>query len=361
MSNYDEITLNGQTYYKDELVNLVKKKAGENLSDFKKSLYGFIGEWISDAETIIVKTSGTTGTPKDIVFRKEQFINSARMTCSYFGLTKISKGLLCLSPDYIAGKMMVVRAFVSGMDLITAEPSNKPLLGGIGKIDFAAFVPLQIQNINDDELSRKKFQSIKNVIIGGAGIPIRLEKELVDFPNNIYSTFSMTETLSHVALRRLNGKAMSESYFALPGVVFNKDERDCLVVNAPAVNDTPVVTNDVIELYDSAHFKWLGRYDHVINSAGIKIHPENLEHKLSSIFPGQRFFLAALPDEKLGQKVVMVIESSADFDLKNIQKRITGVLSKYEIPKEYYYINNFIETASGKVRKGETLKSATKF
>lgn len=192
MSQFDEITLNGQTYYKDELVKLVNKKTSESLSDFKKSLYSFIGEWISDTETITVKTSGTTGISKQITFRKEQFINSARMTCSYFNLTKATKGLLCLSPDYIAGKMMIVRAFASGMDLITVEPSNKPLLGSIGKVDFAAFVPMQVQNIIDNELSRKKFQSIKNIIIGGAGIPMNLEKALVDFPNNIYSTFSMT-------------------------------------------------------------------------------------------------------------------------------------------------------------------------
>ncbi len=266
MNYFEEITLNGQGYFRDDLVRLVNKNINEpNISEFKKSLYSFIDEWISDKITITVNTSGTTGVPKTISFRKEQFINSALMTCNYFNLTERTKGLLCLSPGYIAGKMMIVRAFVSGMDLITLEPSDKPLLGIAGrKIDFAAFVPLQVQNLNGNEISKKRFQTIKNVIIGGAPISISLEQELENCTNAIYATFGMTETLSHIALRRLSGKSRSDKYFALQGVDFERDNRGCLIVNTPLVNDTPVITNDVIELYDSTHFKWLGRYDNII-------------------------------------------------------------------------------------------------
>jgi len=359
MNYFDELTLNGQTYFKDDLVKLVKKRLEEpDISEFKKALYSFIGEWISDEETIAVSTSGTTGNPKTITFKKQQFINSALMTCGYFNLNSRTRGLLCLSPGYIAGKMMVVRAFVSGMDLVMLEPSDKPLLGSIGKIDFAAFVPLQVQNLVNDEISRKKFTTVKNVIIGGAPISPSLEKELESCTNVVYATFAMTETLSHISLRRLSGKTKSDRYFALQGVHFEQDERGCLVVYAPLVSDSPVITNDVIELYDSAHFKWLGRYDEVINSGGIKIHPEILENKLASVLGANRFFIASLPDDKLGQKVVMVIESRKRLNKKEIIKQIGSLLPKYEKPKEYYIIDDFIETPTGKIKKDETLKGA---
>ena len=362
MSYFDELTLNGQTYFKDDLVEVVKKRLNEDgISDFKKSLYNFIGDWISDKEAISVTTSGTTGAPKTIVFRKEQFIHSALMTCNYFNLSDTAKGLLCLSPEYIAGKMMIVRAFVSGMNLITIEPSDMPLLGIANKVDFAAFVPLQVQNLVGNEISRKRFETIRNVIIGGAPVSPSLEKELEGCANGVFATFAMTETLSHIALRRLSGKNRSDRYFALQGVEFEKDERGCLIVNAPLVNDVPVITNDVIELHDSTHFRWLGRYDHVINSGGIKIHPEILENKLASVIIGNRFFITSLPDEKLGQKVVVVIESIDNVNKNLIASQAKKVLSKYEMPKEYYQIEKFMETASGKVKKAETLEQASKF
>lgn len=358
MNYFDELTLNDQTYFKDDLVKLVKAKLGEpDISDFKKSLYTFIGDCISDKDTITVNTSGTTGIPKAITFRKQQFISSAQMTCSYFNLGKNSKGLLCLSPAYIAGKMMIVRAFISGMNLVTLEPSDKPLLGAIGKIDFAAFVPLQVKNLVEDTISRRKFETIRNIIIGGAPVSPSLEEKLQDFTNNIYATFAMTETLSHIALKRLSGKTKNNNYFALQGVYFEKDERNCLIVNAPLVSDSPVVTNDVIELYDSAHFRWLGRYDNVINSGGVKIQPETVENKIASVMGDTRFFIASLPDERLSQKVIMVVEGE-EFNKKDINAKIENILSKYEKPKEFYQLAKFVETPTGKIKKNDTLKHA---
>lgn len=360
MSCFEELTLNGQTYFKDDLAKLVNKRLTEDgIYGFKKSLYRFISDWISAMETISVSTSGTTGAPKTIVFRKEQFIHSALMTCNYFNLSERTRGLLCLSPEYIAGKMMVVRAFVSGMDLVTLEPSDMPLLGIADKVDFAAFVPLQVQNMIGNEISRKRFETIRNVIIGGAPISPSLEEKLEGCANAVYATFAMTETLSHIALRRLSGKNRSASYFALQGVEFEKDERGCLIVHAPLVNDFPVITNDVVELIDSAHFKWLGRYDDVINSGGVKIYPEILENKLFQVIKN-RFFISSLPDEKLGQKVVMVIESAEKFNKKEMINQLAQALSKYERPKEYYTIDKFLETPTGKVKKADTLKLASK-
>ncbi len=356
--NYREsITINGKNYSKIELFELVQAKLKENsISEFEKSLYSFIREWIADDEIITSNTSGTTGAPKTISFRKEQAIASAKMTCDYFGLNKNTNALLCLSPEYIAGKMMLVRAFVSGINLIVSPDTSNPLININTGIDFAAMVPLQVENCMNDAGTRDKFQTITNVIIGGAPISHQLGERLSECNNNVYSTFSMTETLSHVALRKISGAEAKDYYEGLAGINFSIDERGCLIINAPKLNDLPVVTNDVVEIINPAHFRWLGRYDNVINSGGIKIYPEILERKLSTILSNNQYFISSLRDEKLGQKVVMVVENASLDMIKNVAGSMKNILSKYEIPKEYYVADKFIETATGKIKKEESLQ-----
>src|SRR6185312_2130607 len=237
---------------------LVKSKG---VADYERSLYAFIREWISASQTISLNTSGSTGKPKTIKVKKEQMIASAQMTSKYFKLNSKSNLLLCLSTDYIAGKMMVVRAFVSGANLVTANPDGNPLKELKAKADFAAMVPLQVQNALSVSTAKKKFQSIKNVIIGGAAIPHQLEKQIAKCSNNVYSTFAMTETLSHIALRRLSGKKKSDMYELLPGIKIKKDKRGCMIVSAPKLDAKPIITNDIVEIKGARHFKWLGRYD----------------------------------------------------------------------------------------------------
>jgi len=360
--NYQEsLTINGKVYSGDELLHLAENKlSSQKITEYEKHLYLFIKEWISTSDKIKVKTSGTTGTPKEIVFLKSQAIASAKMTCNYFGLNKNTNALMSLSPEYIGGKMMVVRAFVSGMNLILVEPNSTPLKGLEGEIDFASMVPLQVYNSLHDEENRKKFISIPNIIIGGAPVSPALEKMLADCSNNVYSTFAMTESLSHIALKKLSGKDKADYYETLPGIQISIDERSCLVINALMLNENPIVTNDVVEIINPTQFCWLGRYDNVINSGGIKIHPEIIENKLASTITQNRFFISSLPDEKLGRKVIMVIECAEEFDVREIIIQTEKILSKYEIPKEYFSVDKFIETATGKIKKEETLKKAIK-
>jgi o-succinylbenzoate---CoA ligase len=362
MSYFETLTLNSKTYSKGELTQLTQEKLGsQNVMQYEKCLYLFIQEWVSSSKVIKVNTSGTTGEPKEIIFQKAQAISSARMTIDYFKLNRNTNALLCLSTEFIGGKMMVVRAFINGMNLITIEPSGNPMEGVNERIDFSSMVPLQVQNSLQNEETKKKFLTIPNVIIGGASVSPVLEKEIAECSNNVYSTFGMTETLSHIALRRLSGKGRKDYYEILPGVAISADEQGRLVVNAPALNEKVIVTNDVVEIISSNKFRWLGRYDNVINSGGIKIHPEMVETKLATFLTNNRFFITSLPDEKLGQKLIMVVECPEKMDMSQIVSRATKTLSKYEIPKEYYRTGNFIETDSGKIKKEETLKISKKF
>ncbi|MGP8215837.1 MAG: AMP-binding protein [Bacteroidia bacterium] len=352
----DSLILNGHTYSKNELVHLANDKLQlKKLSDYERFMFLFIKEWVSAGKTIQVKTSGSTGVPKIMEVQKKQMIESAKMTCSYFDITKKSNILLCLSTEFIAGKMMIVRAFLSGANLVTVKPGNNPLENLKQKIDFAAMVPLQVENILADSKTARLFNFIDNVIIGGATISKGLEAKLAKCKNSVYSTFAMTETLSHFALRRLSGNERSDYFELLPGINISTDERGCMVVYAPLLNDAPIVTNDIVECTDSRHFRWLGRYDNVINSGGIKLYPETLEEKLSAIIKLHRFFIASLPDRKLGQKVVLVLEGAGKSDISRIKKGVEKVLGKYEKPREYIAVKEFAETPNGKVKRKETL------
>jgi o-succinylbenzoate---CoA ligase len=363
MLKYQErITLNGKTFSGSEIAQLAELKLSlVGLNEYEKHLYHFIKEWISPINSIMLKTSGTTGESKEITVLKSKAIASAQMTCEYFGLNKNTDALLCLSTEYIGGKMMIVRAFVSGMNLITVEPDSNPLFGLNTQIDFASMVPLQVNNCLENENTKSKFISIPEIIIGGAALSSQLEKELAKCSNNVYSTFAMTETLSHIALRKLSGINRDDYYKLLPGISILIDKRNCLVINTPALDDKPIITNDMVEIINPTSFRWLGRYDNVINSGGIKIHPEMVERKLSSLINQNRFFITSLPDEKLGEKVTMVIECGNNFEIKEIITHTGKILSKYEMPKDFYHTDKFLETATGKVKKTETMKISTRF
>jgi O-succinylbenzoic acid--CoA ligase len=358
--SFDTLKLNGSTYSREELALLVEGMLQlKKISEYEKSFLQFIKEWISPDKTIKVKTSGSTGTPKVIEVQKKHMLESAKMTCNYFHITKRTNMLLCLSAEFIAGKMMLVRAFYSGANLITVKPDNNPLKELKDRIDFAAMVPLQVENILASPKTKKVFKNIDNVIIGGASVPEKLERKLSKCPNNVCSSFAMTETLSHFALRRLSGKGKNDFFEFLTGITIEKDKRDCMIIKAPLLNDEPIVTNDIIEIIDAKHFHWLGRYDNVINSGGVKVYPEELEKKVAGKIKQNRFFLASLPDKKLGEKVVIVIEGISKRDVSKIKKDVEQVLGKYEKPREYFTSKKFEETPTGKVKRKETLKMLT--
>ncbi|SFR82206.1 AMP-binding protein [Maribacter stanieri] len=321
-------------------------KEGE---EFEKQIGEFIIDWIDDSSTILVHTSGSTGTPKTIVLKKVQMENSALATGSYFNLSPKSSALLCLPATYIAGKMMLVRAMVLGLDIHFVEPTSNPLEDINRSFDFGAMVPLQVAN------SLPKLSLLHKLIVGGAPIAASLRKEIKSIANASYETYGMTETITHIAVKPLNNGVAADAPFSiLPDVEISKDNRACLVINAPKISDNIIVTNDVVELISPTEFKWLGRFDNIINSGGIKLNPEQIESKLSNILE-QAFFIDSVFDAKLGEQLLLVVEGSVNVEslLKDIKE--TNVLSKYEIPRQIRTVTVFVRTKSGKVKRKETM------
>ena len=317
----------------------------------ERSIGEFLTHWLSASPTISVNTSGSTGIPKQLALSKEFMINSALMTGAHFGLKPGDTALLCLPANYIAGKMMLVRALVLGLHLDLAEPSSHPLQQLTNTYDFGAMVPLQALNDLDH------LHKIKKVLLGGAPVSSALANKLASLENDVYETFGMTETITHIAVRKLSAaKHLEDStYFqVLPGVDIDVDNRGCLVINAPKISERPIITNDLIALKGETRFQWLGRYDNVVNSGGIKLIPEQIEAKLAAGITG-RFFLTGVPDPSLGEKLVLVVEGEWDNTTMDELKETAG-LTKFELPKEVYTIPKFVETNSGKVNRSASLK-----
>lgn len=237
------------------------------------------------------------------------------------------------------------------IDLITAEPSGNPLKDKKVHFDLAAMTPMQVFNIMNKKTGKDKLNNIKNLIIGGGEISQDLEIKLKLLTNNTYHTYGMTETITHIALKKINGNNINEGFIALKNVWFEHDERDCLIIHATHISDEKIITNDIVNLKSKTEFEFIGRYDNVINSGGIKIIPEIIEGKLSQ-FINQRFFVYGKPDEKLGEKTVLVIEGKPDIEIEKNLEKIP--FSKYEKPKEIIFINQFVETGNGKINKGKT-------
>ncbi|MDP5061769.1 MAG: O-succinylbenzoic acid--CoA ligase, partial [Maribacter sp.] len=240
-------------------------------------------------------------------------------------------------------------ALVLGLDIHFVEPTSNPLENCKRSFDFGAMVPLQVAN------SLPKLSLLHKLIVGGAPISTSLRKEIKGIANASYETYGMTETITHIAIKPLNNSVADVAPFSiLPDVEISKDDRGCLVINAPKISDETVITNDVIELVSATEFKWLGRFDNVINSGGIKLSPEQIESKLSNILD-QPFFIASLSDAKLGEQLVLVLEGTVKE--KEVLKKITSstVLSKYEVPRQIKTIPVFLRTDSGKVKRKETM------
>ncbi|MBC8485869.1 MAG: AMP-binding protein [Bacteroidetes bacterium] len=355
---FTSLILNSKVYTENQLHQLALNKLSvKSLKAWKKTLYQFILEWNSDNPSVKIKTSGSTGTPKWIDIPKEKMIKSALITGEFFNLQKGDKTLLCLSTDFIAGKMMVVRAFIFGLNLIPVKPSGNPLKNIDDEFDFVAMTPMQVYNILIEINGIQKLNRIKNLIIGGGELNFSLKQKIRKLNNNTYHTYGMTETITHVALKKLSGPDTDNYFKALKEIWFEKDKRGCLVVIAPHLSDKKFVTNDLIDLKNDKEFEFTGRYDNVINSGGIKISPEKIEQKLEP-FVLQRFFIAGIPDEKFGERAVLIIEGTKS-SLSDFEEIILkSGLSKYEIPKQIFYVDCFSETENGKIIRKETLNKA---
>ena len=320
----------------------------------------FIEEWNNDSEYVEVKTSGSTGEPKRMMVEKRRMLNSARITCDFLGLKPGDTALLCMSTDYIAGKMMIVRSIERGLKLITVLPSGHPLdLWSLARqesrekhwyIDFAAMVPMQVYNSLQVPEEKERLMAIRHLIIGGGAIDDAMEAELRTFPNAVWSTYGMTETLSHIALRRISGPEASEWYVPFPTVKLSTTDEGCLVIDAPEVCADTLITNDIVELKPDGRFRVLGRKDNVICSGGIKIQIEEVERELKP-YARVPYIISKKKDEKFGEIVVLLTEGDTD-EMKAICEEH---LPKYHRPKLYQHIDQIPLTETGKPARQKIL------
>ncbi len=325
----EHIKLNGISLSKTEILtqDLLSRNSFSDEEDkkFFDEVINFLKDWFSESEEITVQTSGSTGAPKQISIRKQSFVESALNTCKFLNLNSNTHALLCIPVRYIGGKMMVIRALVSGYNLWISNPSSSPLTNFDKPCDFMAVTPMQAKGCL--EQTREKLNKIKQVIIGGGAVSSNFINNIQELETQFYSTYGMTETVSHIAMQRLNGKNKSDEFEVLPSYSVSINASNCLVIDCPTLIPEKLITNDIVQISDNG-FKWLGRKDNVINSGGIKISPEKIEKKIQSIYPGLLFYLTSKKDEVLGEKLVLVSESIIKIDFEKVG------LKKYEIPKE---------------------------
>lgn len=314
----------------------------------------FVDEWNNDSAYVEVKTSGSTGEPKRMLVEKRRMLNSARITCDFLGLKPGDTALLCMSTDYIAGKMMVVRSIERGLRLIEVEPCGHPLADNYQlstihyQLNFAAMVPMQVYNSLQVPEEKERLMAIRHLIIGGGAIDEEMEAELRSFPNAVWSTYGMTETLSHIALRRISGPEASEWYTPFPTVKLSTNDEGCLVIDAPEVCAQTLVTNDIVELKPDGRFRIRGRKDNVICSGGIKIQIEEVEQALKK-YVRVPYIISKRKDPKFGEIVVLLTEG----DTAQVQTICQQVLPKYHQPKLYLKIDKIPLTETGKPARKE--------
>ena len=329
----------------EEVLNFTDNLLHEG-NEQEVSVAKFIEHWLDFTEEISVQTSGSTGAPKTIILTKQQMVQSAQATGAYFKAGSGTRALLCIPAAYIAGKMMVVRAMVLGWDLHVVQPAKDALIEYDNDYDFVAMVPYQVEH------SLQALPKVKKLIIGGGAVSRQLEEKLQNIAIEAFATYGMTETITHVAVRRINGPAKSTQYTALPNVKFVKDARGCLVIEAPKIVTAPVVTNDLVDVHSPTSFTWLGRYDNVVNSGGVKLYPETIETTLSAHIE-QPFMIASEPDETLGERLILIFEGNSDA-LPNFAEAFQE-LAPYERPKKVYRLSRFSYTETGKIKRDDVL------
>ncbi|NQU50952.1 MAG: AMP-binding protein [Bacteroidetes bacterium] len=338
------LTLNRRFFTKNELLEFCNNKINALFCpDWQLDIYRFILDFLDDSEYILQKTSGTTGSPKIIKLSKRALFESAKRTTAFFQLKESELAVLCLPINYIAGKMMVVRALYAGLNLITIEPSGTPDFSNLRKIDFCAMVPMQASNLIEQNL----WPPLKTLILGGAETNSELIKQLQRVNTAVFETYGMAETCSHIALKRLTGQNSDDYFSVLPGINISVDERGCLIISTPFISEE-IRTNDCVKLLAKNKFKWLGRFDNVINSGGIKIQPEELEKQIQEILQIPCAVIG-IADPLLGQKIVLIIESENEIDSSDILKQLALHINKKFLPKSITYIKKLPRNPSFKI------------
>ncbi|SFC32260.1 O-succinylbenzoic acid--CoA ligase [Flexibacter flexilis DSM 6793] len=337
-------------------------------TDYEQNTLRFCRDWLSGKEIYTLHTSGSTGQPKAWQISRKAMQASVSMTAQYVGLKPQQKAFVCLNTAYIAGTMMLVRCLEVGMEMYVVPPSSNPLadFDADFRFDFAALVPLQVRAMLTDAHARNILQqSHANILVGGTAIDQALESELVAMTSPRWlHTYGMTETVSHIALRRLNGTQASQMFEALPNVILRLGERSCLCISAPTTDYKELITNDIVELSaDGKHFVWLGRADNIINSGGVKVQAEKVEKALQQTLQTLQLscecFVVGLPHAILGECVTAFLELSPALSQPQIMALKTALglsLSVYEMPKEFVFVPVFQRTATDKVARQDTVK-----
>lgn len=327
---------------------------------FRKA-YDFLKLWQGGQDVFTLQTSGSTGTPKLITVNRKQLSSSAAMTGKMLGLGEGTKALVCLNVDYVAGLMMLVRGMELGWELAIVEPSSNPLAGFDKNhhFDFIAMVPAQLATCLEDEKTLEKINKTGKILLGGAPISVSMLREIELLKCEVYQSYGMTETVSHVALRKLNGIISDDAYQFLPGVSFGLDTRGCLYVSGPMSNNEKIQTNDLVEITSDHTFRWLGRADNIINSGGVKIVLDKIDGIVAEVLYDQdqnvECFSWYENDEKLGQKLILIVASlSGDLDESTLLSEIRKRVSAYETPKHVYFVPQFAKTPTDKIDKRVT-------
>jgi len=342
---HNRFKFNGMYFGHQDLKDVAYSFVKEGV-DFEKSIGVFLLDWLDDNDYIYVNTSGSTGQPKPIRMQKQAMVTSAIATGNYFNLQPGDSALHCLPTAFIAGKMMLVRAMILGLELDVITPSSNPLEHCISSYDFCAMVPMQLENAIGN------LDTIKTLIVGGAAVSTDLQDKLKSLSSKVYATYGMTETVTHIAVKNLNNdeSKSDDSFKVFPEVTISQDERDCLVINAPHLNTAEIITNDVVKLTSESSFQLLGRADNVINSGGVKLFPEQIEAKLKP-FLRDRFFIASKTDPSLGEELILVIEGASETFDTSVFKN----LGAFEKPRHIFYVEQFCETGSAKIQRKETV------
>ena len=339
----------------------VKNGTWKHLDPKFKDIFVFCEQWLNGQEKFLLRTSGSTGKPKTIEVSRKQMLASAESTKKFFRIENGSSLLCCLDTEKIAGKMMMVRAMAWDAMVSLVAPSSKPLSGlDNSNFDFVAMVPFQVKACLEEPTCYRRFEGIKILIVGGAPTSSSLRSAMKELKCSIFQTYGMTETLSHIALADLKKKGPL-IYKALPGVILSTDAMNRLLIKAPVTSGTWVTTQDMVERVGKDRFIWKGRADFVINSGGIKLHPEEIEEEIRPIveqfFPEKAFFITGKPDEELGEALILLLEGVGDTLKKNrLLNAAKYQLPKYHVPKSIVFVNKFEMTLTGKVNRIKTIK-----
>lgn len=336
------------------------------LNGYEARVLEFVRQWLTGTQEFGLRTSGSTGAPQLITLRRRQLEASARRTGDFFDLGPGDRALVCLNCEYIGGQMMLVRGLERNLHLTVVEPHADPFahVAPDAEFNFAAFVPLQLRAMLAAGRA-PRLDAMRALLVGGAAVETDLLREVQALRVPVHHTYGMTETASHVALRRLNGPGATTHYRVLPGIAAGQDERGCLTLRGDVTDDQLVVTNDRVHLLPDAHaFEWLGRADFVINSGGVKVQAEKvelvLEVALAELGHARRAFVAGQPDARLGEAVTAFVEgpplpAPAERQLLAL---LAARLDRYERPRQLRFVPEFRQTASGKLDRRATAQAA---